>query len=1078
MIPFQTNKTICCWCCFVFCALFCAFPVKASQLIRVDSHYSKKIPLGTYISIFEDPENQYAINDIISSELRKKFYPSNKSIPSFGFTESTFWIRFDMVNISNETLPFIIESNWSHHDIIDFYLFEGERQILEKHQGDLMPFKDRDKKYLNLTFPFQIDALANCTAYLRIKSKASMIMDFVLWEPQAFSDHAIRKHFVFGLYYGAILIMIFYNLFIFFGIQEKIHYLHYVLFISSLLLIQMTLDGFAFAYLWPSYPSWANKCVNIFVFMGVFWGTLFCQKFLNTRLNIPKFNILLRILTVISFIGMWMLFFIDISVAGKLAAFAGVIFAVLLFLAGLICLIKGVREARFFFFASLFLLSGMILVALDYGGIIERTFFSTFAMHIGTTIQALLLSFGLADRINALKREHYLAQEANLTMQTQFSQELQKEIAFKTLDLNKQKFQLEQANRELKEIDMMKSHFFANLSHELRTPLTLIRGWTEYIMEGELGEMPEMLRDTIKKINTQNLALTEKINHMLKLSKFDAGMLKLVLNEVDIESYIYRIVASFKDLTSHSGISLNFFCESPIGQVLVDKEKLKDILNNLIRNAYKFTEKGNIDVTLSLKENHIFIEVKDTGVGMSEDVLKNIFNRFQQGDSSRTRLYEGTGLGLSIAKESVEIMHGKITVKSVERQGTTFTILIPLNLEELEPDVFIERRKKDRRTTSKSYGKKDRRKNVRRETDFAKIGNEDIIQILASDIKTKDLDTVKFVEAKDSLGKLVIAEDNKAVRDLLETVLKDYTLFVAPNGKLAWEVIQQEHPDLIISDIMMPLMDGYSLVQNIKSHKDTENIPIVLITATADKDNRIKGLQMGADDFLTKPFHHLELQARVKNVISLRKLYRERLRSEQLEVFLMVLASAIESKDKYTGGHVERVANYARDLARKIQLPEDKVNEIYLGTIVHDIGKIGIRDDVLNKKGKLTEEEFKHIQKHPVIGKKLLSKLEIAPIAVNIAYGHQEKYDGTGYPEGLSGDRIPIEARISTVADFWDAITSDRPYRQAMPTRKAIEIMDQERGKTFDPELLDAFMDENDKLYLKYLTSEKLEELN
>ena len=189
----------------------------------------------------------------------------------------------------------------------------------------------------------------------------------------------------------------------------------------------------------------------------------------------------------------------------------------------------------------------------------------------------------------------------------------------------------------------------------------------------------------------------------------------------------------------------------------------------------------------------------------------------------------------------------------------------------------------------------------------------------------------------------------------------------------------------------------------------------------------------------------------------------------------MVLASAIESKDRYTGGHVERVANYARDLAHKMRLPEDKVNEIYLGTIVHDIGKIGIRDDVLNKTGKLTAEEFRHIQEHPVIGKNLLSKLELLPAAVNIAYGHQEKWDGTGYPQKLKGRDIPIEARISTVADFWDAITSDRPYRSAIPVDEAVEIMIRERGKTFDPDLLDAFMDMNDKLYLRYLNGQQLE---
>ncbi|MEW6077973.1 MAG: 7TM diverse intracellular signaling domain-containing protein [Thermodesulfobacteriota bacterium] len=1071
---FLAGRTACSFYLSVFCFIVWVLPANARQSLDVDNHFSK-YPLGKHISIFEDKNNRCVISEIVSADTDGQFIPSTRSIPSYGFSQSTFWVRFDATNITEETLPLIIESHWPHHDLMEFYLFSNGSLIKKEIQGDHLPFNSRVQKYINPIFPFQMAARTSYTAYLKIKSKASMILDFVLWEPEVFSIHAIHTHSLFGLYYGAVLIMILYNLFIFFGIQEKIYYLYYVLFISSLLLIQMSLDGFAYAYLWPSHPTWASQCVNIFVFSGVFWGTLFCQKFLNTRANAPRHNLLLNILAVISFTGIWALFFTDILIAGMLASFTGIVFAVLSFLAGLTCLVKGVREARYFFSASVFLLTGMILVALGYAGFIEKNFLSTFAMHIGTTIQALLLSFGLVDRINKLKREHSRIQEANLTMQKEFSRDLQREIELKTLDLNRQKVQLEQANAELQKINTLKSNFFANLSHELRTPLTLIRGWTDYIISGELGQIPDRLKETIRKIDTQNLALTEKINHMLKLSKFDAGMSKIVLHHIDMETTVAGIVANFQDLATHKNIALNFSSRSAIGSVLMDREKLTDILNNLIRNAYKFTENGKIDVILSSDGNKMAIEVRDTGIGMNEETLQKIFQRFQQGDNAPAQLFEGTGLGLAIVKESVDLLHGTVTVTSAERQGTAFTVQIPLDLGELEPDAIMERRRQDRRSSGQDNGPEDRRRNLRREDDIAKISGDNIIQILAADVKTGNTDKVTVVETENARGKLVIAEDNLAVQALLQAILKEYTLYLAPNGQLAWETIQKEQPDLILSDIMMPLMDGYSLVENIKSDKNTKNIPIILITASANKTDRIKGLQLGADDFLTKPFHHLELKARVNNVISLRKLYREKLRSEQLEIFLMVLASAIESKDKYTGGHVERVANYARDLAQKMRLPEDKINEIYLGTIVHDIGKIGIRDDVLNKAGRLTEDELRHIQEHPVIGKELLSKLELLPAAVNIAFGHQEKWDGTGYPRKLKGRDIPIEARISTVADFWDAITSDRPYRRAIPVGEAAEIMRQERGRTFDPELLDAFMDNNEKLYLKYLATGQMQ---
>jgi response regulator RpfG family c-di-GMP phosphodiesterase/anti-sigma regulatory factor (Ser/Thr protein kinase) len=516
-----------------------------------------------------------------------------------------------------------------------------------------------------------------------------------------------------------------------------------------------------------------------------------------------------------------------------------------------------------------------------------------------------------------------------------------------------------------------------------------------------------------------------------------------------------------------------------MGDVFIDKEKFKDILNNLIRNSYKFTEKREIKVILSKVNDKMVIQVKDTGIGMSQKVLKNIFQRFQQGDSSLTRKYEGTGLGLAIVKDSVEMMQGSISVESVENQGTTFTIELPLDLEMREPESIKERRTKERRTRPDNHGvinhkildqeQNDRRQKDRRTTDLAKIDNEDIIRISVSDKNLSSQNTIKTIAPENSRGIILIAEDNPGIQEFLATALKGYTLHLASNGLSAWQAIEKIMPELVISDIMMPVMDGYSLLENIRTHKKTASLPVIIITSLTEQDDRIKSLQLGADDYLTKPFHHLELQARVKNVLSLHRLEREKTRSEQLEVFLMVLASVIESKDKYTGGHVERVAGYARDLAQKAGLSDTLVNDIYMGTIVHDVGKIGIKDEVLNKPGKLTEEEFEHIKTHCEIGKNLLLKLEIAPIAVNIAHFHQEKWNGTGYPCGISKQEIPIEARISTIADFWDAITSDRPYRKAMPLEKAIQIMHQEREKSFDPELFDLFMDEKDKLYLKHL---------
>ncbi len=646
---------------------------------------------------------------------------------------------------------------------------------------------------------------------------------------------------------------------------------------------------------------------------------------------------------------------------------------------------------------------------------------------------------------------------------------LENRVAQKTL-------QLKESIKALKKAANTKKEFIANVTHELRTPLTLIRGWTDYVIDGEAGTVSDPLLNIIDKINLQTLSLTEKINELLKVSRFDAGMARLTLTRLDIDTYVAQIVSSFKGLTDKNGIKLVYKCEPDIPPIFMDKEKLKDILNNLVRNAYKFTETGEINVTVSTQDDTLVIEVRDTGIGMSDQLVKQAFQRFTQGDGSTTRRYEGTGLGLAIVKDSVKIMHGRISLDSTENLGTRFVIELPVHLEIIDPDAIINRRQSDRRTKSGTINQGERRTRDRRSTDLAGLDNKEIIKISASDKTDFTPNQVRKIEAPQPKGRLVIAEDNRGIQEFLARTLNDYTLYITPNGASAWETIQAVEPDLVLSDVMMPFMDGYSLLEAIRLDENTKNIPVIMLTSLTEQGDRIKGLQLGADDYLTKPFHHLELRARVKNVISQLRLYKEKTRTEQLEVFLMVLASAIESKDKYTGGHVERVAGYARELAGKNNLPEHKINDIYLGTIVHDIGKLGIKDDILNKPGKLTKEEFELIKEHPEIGKNLLSKLEIAPVAVNIAYNHHEKWDGTGYPRGIKGEEIPIEARIATVADFWDAITSDRPYRKAMPLVKAMGIMHQERGKAFDPKLFDLFMNGEDKLHMKYIDTDRINE--
>jgi len=343
------------------------------------------------------------------------------------------------------------------------------------------------------------------------------------------------------------------------------------------------------------------------------------------------------------------------------------------------------------------------------------------------------------------------------------------------------------------------------------------------------------------------------------------------------------------------------------------------------------------------------------------------------------------------------------------------------------------------------------------------------------------------------LPRILIVDDNpENIQALLPVLKKEYKVLAATGGPRALEIASLAPPDLILLDIMMPEMDGYEVLRRLKESVRTRDIPVIFATAVSERENELKGLELGAVDYITKPYSLPIIRARVSAHISLKRysdslkdMVREQTKTieeeknravQLLESFLVVLSDAIEAKDKYTGGHVERVARYARDIALKFNLDSGRIKRIYLGAIIHDVGKIGIQDAVLNKPGKLDEAEFEIIKKHPSIGEELIRKITELDVERTIVLHHQEKWDGTGYPDGLRNTAIPLEARIVTLADVWDALITHRPYRKAMNMSAAMDIMKNERGKTFDPTLYDIFMESADRLFLNYITADQKEE--
>ena len=290
---------------------------------------------------------------------------------------------------------------------------------------------------------------------------------------------------------------------------------------------------------------------------------------------------------------------------------------------------------------------------------------------------------------------------------------------------------------------------------------------------------------------------------------------------------------------------------------------------------------------------------------------------------------------------------------------------------------------------------------------------------------------------------ILVADDDTATRNLLSVLLKvqGYRVFCAQDGQEALDFLLTHDPAVALLDVMMPKLTGFEVCLAAKANPETRLIPIVLLTGLSSTDDRIRGITCGADDFLSKPVNAEELVARVKSLVRLKGFTNE-LESAERVLFSLVLS--IEAKDPYTKDHCNRLSTYSVALAERLQLPSHLSRALHLAGIVHDVGKVAIPEQILLKAGPLTPEERKLMEQHPLIGERICAPLKSLRHVLPIIRHHHEKLDGSGYPDGLKGEEIPLTARILQIVDIYDALTTDRPYRKAIQPEDVFSIMHEE----------------------------------
>lgn len=416
----------------------------------------------------------------------------------------------------------------------------------------------------------------------------------------------------------------------------------------------------------------------------------------------------------------------------------------------------------------------------------------------------------------------------------------------------------------LEELDKLKSRFFANISHEFRTPLTLIIGPVEQMLAGKFkGDINKQYRRILRNCKR----LLRLINQLLDIASLEAGQMKLQASKSDVVIFLKNIVAAFESLAMRSGITLTFHAHEKTLQLFFDADKMEKILINLLSNAFKYTSEGDeIHVICRLANppkpeksdahtphprmnQFVNVQIRDTGSGIAPERIPFIFDRFYHEESSHMSDQIGSGIGLALTKELVELHHGIISVESNLDKGTVFDIYLPMGSAHLSSSEVLEEPHQGFPSTSVEFG------------------------LVLEAFSSVEDNTEKPEVADDKKPDIVlIVEDNPDMLAYLKESLADeYSILTAENGEAGLAIGLAKIPDLIISDVMMPVMDGYALCQNLKNDERTSHIPVILLTARADAESKIAGLETGADDYLSKPFIAKELRVRVKNLIETRR---------------------------------------------------------------------------------------------------------------------------------------------------------------------------------------------------------------
>ncbi|MFD0961131.1 ATP-binding protein [Paenibacillus chungangensis] len=863
---------------------------------------TEKVDVYPAIEMMKDQSRQWTVQEVISEPLSAQFLPVDEIKQLPGFFEMATWVRFDVTNQTDKH-EWLLEFAFPLIHELRIYTV-SESGVEELHNGGVdYRFEQRKIDHRHFVYDLQIEPGETRTYYAFAVGGGDLHPPINIWNPEAFIGKTGQESTLLGIFYGIVLVMIIYNLFLYISLRIR-SYLYYVVAITCTLMGKLSINGLGFQYLWPDQPVWNKLAPSFWVALACIFILMFTRSFLEADQYIPSFKkwmyglISLNSIVLVLLLSSPTIEFVTHYTAQYVMVLAAMSTFVTVLVTAFVCLNRGARQARFYIAGWLIFLTGVTLTILQRTVVFPYSSWLEYAGQASLTVEVVLSSLALADKINIIRREkeaaEYKAQESQMLL-----------------------------IQNLEEADKLKDEFLAVTSHELRTPLYGMIGIAESLQDGIAGKATAEMKEQLSMIINSGQRLTHLLNDILDFSQLKHNSLTLQYKPVDVRAVIHLVCAISMPSLEHKPISLRYQLDAELPLVWGDENRLQQIFYNLIGNAIKYTDEGEIVIAAQHTADGLMIKVSDTGRGIAADKMERIFQPYQQGDDSLDRKEGGAGIGLSIAKRLIELHEGKLEVESQEGAGSTFCVTLQV-------------------------------------CDTGEAGSEEaatseeilteavVIKGTSELILSKPLEMMPLAAPEANKRPIVMIADDEPVNIQVLTnqlALQGYEVRAVFRGGDVFSKLAEQEVDLLILDIMMPDLSGYEVCRRLRQTYSLMELPILMLTARNQLQDKLAAFEAGANDYLVKPCDKQELLSRVQTLVRAKTLNQQLIQlnlhlEEKVEERTQALASVNQELNRshekllaLSASRRELLANIAHELGGPVTLVHSYIQSLQEGLI-------------------------------------------------------------------------------------------------------------------------------------------------